>query len=126
MEGSGTVGTRKGRQAMVTAQFVVSVGLLCATAIAHQQMAFIKNAELGIDTEQVLVVPIRSQPMRSDPEAVMVAVGPAAGDHLGERGRLVAGRADRQKQHPVASWGGRSCGASICCGSMPERRKPSA
>ena len=60
---------------MVTAQFVVSVGLLCATAIAHQQMAFIKSAELGIETEQVLVVPIRSQPMRSDPQAVMVRLG---------------------------------------------------
>ncbi len=75
MEGSGTVGNRKGRQAMVTAQFVVSVGLLCATAIAQQQMAFIRSAELGIETEQVLVVPIRSQPMRSDPQAVMARLG---------------------------------------------------
>ena len=60
---------------MVTAQFVVSVGLLCATAIAQQQLAFIENAELGIETEQVLVVPIRSQPMRGDPQAVKERLG---------------------------------------------------
>ena len=75
LEGSGAVGSRKGRLGMVTAQFVVSVGLLCATAIAQQQLAFIQNAELGIETEQVLVVPIRSQPMRSDPQAVKERLG---------------------------------------------------
>ncbi len=75
LEGSGTVGSRRGRLGMVTAQFVVSVGLLCATAIAQQQLAFIENAELGIETEQVLVVPIRSQPMRGDPQAVKARLG---------------------------------------------------
>ena len=75
LEGSGTVGSRKGRLGMVTAQFVVSVGLLCATAIAQQQLAFIQNAELGIETEQVLVMPIRSQPMRGDPQAVKARLG---------------------------------------------------
>ena len=75
LEGSGAVGSRRGRLGMVTAQFVVSVGLLCATAIAQQQLAFIENAELGIETEQVLVVPIRSQPMRSDPQAVKTRLG---------------------------------------------------
>ena len=70
LEGSGAVGSRRGRLGMVTAQFVVSVGLLCATAIAQQQLAFIQNAELGIETEQVLVVPIRSESMRGDPQAV--------------------------------------------------------
>ena len=75
LEGSGAVGSRRGRLGMVTAQFVVSVGLLCATAIAQQQLAFIQNAELGIDTEQVLVVPIRSQAMRGDPQAVKERLG---------------------------------------------------
>lgn len=75
LEGSGAVGSRRGRLGMVTAQFVVSVGLLCATAIAQQQLAFIENAELGIETEQVLVVPIRSQPMRGDPQAVKERLG---------------------------------------------------
>ena len=75
LEGSGAVGSRRGRLGMVTAQFVVSVGLLCATAIAQQQLAFIENAELGIDTEQVLVVPIRSQSMRGDPQAVKARLG---------------------------------------------------
>ena len=75
LEGSGAVGSRRGRLGMVTAQFVVSVGLLCATAIAQQQLAFIQNAELGIETEQVLVVPIRSQSMRGDPQAVKERLG---------------------------------------------------
>ena len=75
LEGSGVVGSRRGRLGMVTAQFVVSVGLLCATAIAQQQLAFIQNAELGIETEQVLVVPIRSQSMRGDPQAVKTRLG---------------------------------------------------
>ena len=75
LEGSGTVGSRRGRLGMVMAQFVVSVGLLCATAIAQQQLAFIENAELGIEAEQVLVVPIRSEPMRGDPRAVKARLG---------------------------------------------------
>ncbi len=75
LAGSGTVGSRRGRLGMVTAQFVVSVGLLCATAIAQRQLAFIENAELGIETEQILVVPIRSQPMRGDPQAVKARLG---------------------------------------------------
>ena len=75
LAGSGTVGSRRGRLGMVTAQFVVSVGLLCATAIAQQQLAFIENAELGIEAEQVLVVPIRSEPMRGDPLAVKARLG---------------------------------------------------
>ena len=75
LEGSGAVGSRRGRLGMVTAQFVVSVGLLCATAIAQQQLDFIENAELGIETEQVLVVPIRSQSMRGDPQAVKERLG---------------------------------------------------
>ena len=75
LEGSGAVGSRRGRLGMVTAQFVVSVGLLCATAIAQQQLAFIQNAELGIETEQILVVPIRSQSMRGDPQAVKERLG---------------------------------------------------
>ena len=75
LAGSGTVGSRRGRLGMVTAQFVVSVGLLCATAIAQQQLAIIENAELGIEAEQVLVVPIRSEPMRGDPLAVKARLG---------------------------------------------------
>ncbi len=75
LAGSGAVGSKRGRLGMVTAQFVVSVGLLCATAIAQQQLAFIEDAELGIETEQVLVVPIRNQSMRSNPQAVKARLG---------------------------------------------------
>ncbi len=75
LEGSVAGGGRNARRAMVTAQFIVSVGLLSATAIAWQQLNFIKNTELGIETEQLLVVPIRNPQMRSDQQAVKARLG---------------------------------------------------
>ncbi len=52
--------SRKGisfRKLIVLAQFAISMILISSTIIIYQQVAFMKNTELGIDTEQIMVIP---------------------------------------------------------------------
>lgn len=52
--------SRKGisfRKLIVLAQFAISMILISSTIVIYQQVAFMKNAELGIDTEQIMVIP---------------------------------------------------------------------
>jgi putative ABC transport system permease protein len=44
------------RKGLVTVQFVSSVILIVGTFTVYQQLNFMRNGELGVDTEQVLVV----------------------------------------------------------------------
>lgn len=44
------------RSALVVFQFVISAGLILATLVVYQQMAFIQNKDLGYNKEQLLVV----------------------------------------------------------------------
>ncbi|WOK07556.1 FtsX-like permease family protein [Imperialibacter roseus] len=45
------------RQALVAIQFVVSIGLVIATAVIHTQITYIRNKDLGISKSQVIVLP---------------------------------------------------------------------
>jgi putative ABC transport system permease protein len=45
------------RRALVVFQFTVSVALLAGTAVAFQQLAFMRDANLGFDKEHTLVLP---------------------------------------------------------------------
>ncbi|MEP1097632.1 MAG: ABC transporter permease [Cyclobacteriaceae bacterium] len=45
------------RKLIVLAQFAISMILISSTIIIYQQVAFMKNAKLGIDTEQIMVIP---------------------------------------------------------------------
>jgi len=50
-------GNSKGiRSGLVVFQFVVSAGLILATLVVGQQMAFIQNKDIGYDKEQLLVL----------------------------------------------------------------------
>lgn len=52
--------SRKGisfRKLIVLAQFAISMILISSTIIIYQQVEFMKNTELGIDTEQIMVIP---------------------------------------------------------------------
>ena len=44
------------RKGLVTVQFVSSVVLIVGTFTVYKQLSFMRNGELGVDTEQVLVV----------------------------------------------------------------------
>ena len=51
---------RKGisfRKLIVLAQFAISMILISMTLVVYQQVAFMKNTKLGIDTEQIMVIP---------------------------------------------------------------------
>jgi len=54
---SGGKGSAGLRQSLVAIQFVVSIGLVIATAIIQTQITYIRNKDLGISKSQVIVLP---------------------------------------------------------------------
>ncbi|MGA0560362.1 ABC transporter permease [Larkinella sp. VNQ87] len=58
LKGRMQAGLRSGglRNALVTGQFVVSIGIIIATIVANQQVRFMQNKKVGFDKEQVLVL----------------------------------------------------------------------
>lgn len=47
---------------LVVLQFALSLGLIAATLIVNQQLQFMQNQPLGMDIEEVLVLPTRANP----------------------------------------------------------------
>ncbi|NIR49133.1 ABC transporter permease [candidate division KSB1 bacterium] len=45
------------RKALVVLQFVLSIGLIVSAFITHQQFRYIQNKNLGLNTEQTVVIP---------------------------------------------------------------------
>ena len=58
-------GTRSGlpRKILVIAQFTISITLIIGTLIINDQLNFMKNADLGFDKENIIVVPINRTPV---------------------------------------------------------------
>lgn len=58
LKGRLQIGARSGwlRNALVTTQFVVSIGMIIATIVANRQLQFIQNKKVGFDKEQVLIL----------------------------------------------------------------------
>ncbi|MEQ9422981.1 MAG: ABC transporter permease [Cyclobacteriaceae bacterium] len=56
------------RMGLVIFQFTISIVLIIGTIIVYQQLQFMKNKDLGIETEQVLVVPLNSNSARENAE----------------------------------------------------------
>lgn len=50
-------------KALLVFQFVLSLGLIVATLVVHRQLQFMQNQPLGMDMEQVLVLPTRGNPV---------------------------------------------------------------
>lgn len=46
------------RRTLIVVQFVISFFLICATIVILRQMSYIKNKDLGLDRDHVLVIPI--------------------------------------------------------------------
>ena len=58
-------GKKKFQNVLVVFQFTISVTLLICTLLIRNQLSFIKQAELGYDKENILVVPIVDNQMRA-------------------------------------------------------------
>jgi putative ABC transport system permease protein len=70
-----TAGTRTAsggkifRNILTVLQFAISIGLIVCTFLVHKQMDFIKNADLGFDKENIVVVSNVNNPLGSQLEA---------------------------------------------------------
>ncbi|NUM80559.1 tetratricopeptide repeat protein [bacterium] len=47
------------RKSLVTFQFAISIGLIAGIVLVHNQIQFMREAELGFSKDQVVVIPIR-------------------------------------------------------------------
>jgi len=63
--GSSRVLLRKG---MVVIQFALTVTLMIGTWVVYDQLRFMQNKQLGFDKDQIVVLPIRDQSLRQNPE----------------------------------------------------------
>ena len=58
------------RNFLVITQFAVSATLLVGTFVTSDQISFLRNQNPGFDAEQIMVVPLRSDALRKNPEPV--------------------------------------------------------
>ncbi len=58
------------RKALVVTQFVISLLLIIGTLVINQQLRFLKNANLGFDKEQMLIIPFFDNSMNDKYETV--------------------------------------------------------
>ena len=62
---SGRSGVRL-RQALVVMQFAISIFLIVGTGVVYSQLDYLRDAALGIDEAQVLMLPFQDQSQRGD------------------------------------------------------------
>jgi putative ABC transport system permease protein len=58
---SGTGGAQWLRKGLVVFQFVITITLISSIVIVHQQLKFIQSTPLGFDSQQVIMIPLRTQ-----------------------------------------------------------------
>lgn len=56
------------RNFLVVFQFVISIILISSTGIVYKQLNFVRNADLGFNSEQLLVIPLRGDIIEQSPE----------------------------------------------------------
>ena len=61
---AGGTGNASFRKILITLQFSISVALLIGTGIIYDQLRYMRGQDLGIDMEQVLVLPLRDMTLR--------------------------------------------------------------
>jgi len=62
------------RKSLVVIQFVISISLICGTAVVYDQLKFLQEKKLGFEKEQVLVLPMRERTLRSNYLALKAAL----------------------------------------------------
>jgi putative ABC transport system permease protein len=63
----------------VVAQFTASIILLAGALVIHDQIQYLRQAELGFDAEQVVMVPLTDETLRSRSQALIAEVEQQAG-----------------------------------------------
>jgi putative ABC transport system permease protein len=68
---SKTKGTKSGtaRKVLVVAQFTISISLIIGTIVIRDQLNFMRNADLGFDKENIVILPINRTPIASSYES---------------------------------------------------------
>ncbi len=61
--GSGTTGLRR---VLVVGQFVISIALIICTGVVYSQLEFIQNRNMGLNTDQVVAVPLTFDPVQEN------------------------------------------------------------
>ena len=56
------IGQLSVNKGLIVFQFVLSLGLIVATLVVYEQLQFMQNQSLGMDIEQVVVLPTRGNP----------------------------------------------------------------
>lgn len=56
------------KQVLVIVQFTLTIILIIGTMVVNDQIRFMQNKQLGFDKDQVIVIPIRDQILRQNPE----------------------------------------------------------
>lgn len=77
--GAGATGSVGFRRVLIVFQFAVSVALLIGTGIIYDQLRYMRNQDLGIDMNQVVVLPIRDVKLRDQYPAIKEEVGRVPG-----------------------------------------------
>jgi putative ABC transport system permease protein len=67
-------GKKKFRNALVVFQFVISVTLIICTLLIRNQLSYIKKAELGYTKENMVIIPLADQDLRTKTEEVRDAL----------------------------------------------------
>jgi len=57
------------RKVLVVIQFTISIGLIIGTMVVFNQLSYLKNADLGFEKENIMVVPINHTPVVRSYEA---------------------------------------------------------
>ncbi|MEZ5198597.1 MAG: FtsX-like permease family protein [Bacteroidales bacterium] len=71
LKGTLSLGARSGlpRKILVVVQFTISITLIIGTIIINDQLEYMKNADLGFDKENIVVIPINRTPVASSYDA---------------------------------------------------------
>jgi putative ABC transport system permease protein len=90
LKGTGVTGApgKRLREGLVVLQFVISAALIICTTVVYNQMKYIRNKNLGLDKEHVLLVSIPDSTVRKEFDLIKTAfhqvpgVGGIAGSQL--------------------------------------------
>ncbi len=58
------------RNILVMAQFTVTIVLIISTFVVRDQLLFMRQADLGFNREQIVILPVRAQAIRQNIEAI--------------------------------------------------------
>ncbi|HTY37611.1 MAG TPA: ABC transporter permease [Bacteroidota bacterium] len=86
------------RKGMIVFQFALTVMLIIGTWTVYNQVEFVQRASLGLNKDDVVIVPIRDQNLRKNPEALKASLMQIASvQHVGAAALLPGGPVGRAR-----------------------------